>query len=616
MNDYLKGILDKISNSIDTDTFVEMEGSKVELKDLSTGPEWTSLRETICAFLNTDGGYIICGVRERDRKYSFTGFNRNNESNLIRLQTATFKNDYDQFPDLSDFIELGDYEQFRDGEIVIITVLPLRDDLKFVKYNDVYYERKLTGDHQISVNRVSAQKEYKAEIQNARELNPVGDARIADLNLDKINRFINLLNQSGRKEVLYANIDGALPFLRKRYFVKDDLVTTLGMLVCGEDPFHFLENRVEVDCYYDTQGGISKDGKVFQSDVLDLMDEAMRFVWGHIRTGKVIDHGGKTIPQYPEELIREMINNSLAHRDYTINNFVTITIEPNEYIQIKNPGAFKDKIKVTHSNTNVPVRRLIPGIPESKNPKLASVLKVFDKIESQGRGMASLVNYTLDNVIDLPYYELRDESAIVLTIPNGKLVDDETEDWLNSFNKYITDKLNNQITTEHKIVLAYFRKSELLNRRRLYTILLSEGNNHFSVLEEFKKAKLIYEHESSTENIPIFIIDRELMKDSFTEELIELLGDEFVNYEITAKNILNTIYRYTKYNEQAVKASHITPEIYRLLFGKLIDPRKYESLGRKVRNICQSLESKGILTKTIKNNYLLNFDYKQTNKLL
>ena len=109
MNDN-KNLLDNIISGIETTLsggqFFDNENSIVELKDLSTGNEWTSLKETICAYLNTNGGYIICGIRERNKAYNLTGFNRNNEGNRIELQTKFFKNDNDVLINLSDNILL------------------------------------------------------------------------------------------------------------------------------------------------------------------------------------------------------------------------------------------------------------------------------------------------------------------------------------------------------------------------------------------------------------------------------------------------------------------------------------------------------------------------------
>ena len=610
-SDFIKNIILKIERSIKQNVFEDVESAKVELKDLSSGQEWSSLKETICAFLNSDGGIVFCGIRERDKKYNLSGFNRNNEQRLIELQNLVFKTDDNLLIDISDFIHY-DYEQILDKDIAIIHVKPLSDDLKYVKYNESYYERKLTGDYKIPSSKINLQKEYKSDLEQTKELTIIKDLDINSFSLDKINNYINLLNKELKNETLKPELKQAIPFLERKYFISHNNITTLGLLMFGEEPFRYLEYRVEIDCFFDSSNDISKDKAIYQNDVISLMDNAFKFIWSHINVGRTYREGGMALPEYPEELIREVINNSIAHRDYTINNFITINVEPNKYLEIKNPGTFKEKMKILNTEGEIPIRRLIPGIPESKNPKLASVLKVFDKIESKGRGMASLVNAALLNLIDLPYYEIIADN-ISLKIPTGKLLDDEVEHWLKGYNNYIINKLRNQVNSEHKQLLAYFYKSEILNRKRFFTIILSESNNHFNALESLKTAGLILEHSASREYAPVYILDRELMKIDYNSELIELLSDNFINWENDAKHVLNIIYRYTKYNQEALRAAELTPEVYRLLYGKQVNPKTYESLGRKIRGICKNLLEKNILISDIKNKYLLNFSYNNQN---
>ncbi len=607
-SEFVVDILNKINYCINNNTFQDVEGSKVELKDLSSGSEWTSMKETICAFLITDGGIIICGVRERNNRYSFTGFDRAKEPTLISLQRETFKDDKDvTLTDLTNNI-FFDYISFRNGEVAIILVKPLSYDLKYVKYNNKYFQRQLSQDAEIPLSKLQQHKENKKDLEYAKEISKIEDATINDLSLDKINRYVNLLNLEIRNTPLKASLAKAKEFLVKQHFLKGENITILGMLVCGEDPFHFLENRCEVDCYYDTTSDISKDKKTFRNDVISLMEDTFKYIWGHIKIQRTVKGGGSSEPEFPEKMIREVINNALAHRDYNINKFITVTVEPDNYIEIKNPGSFLEKIKLEIKH-EIPVRRLIQGIPESKNPKLASVLKVFDKIESQGRGMAALINAALDNLIDLPYYEIKD-NVISLKIQTGKLVDEEIENWLRSYDKYLFNKLENPITDEHKKILAYFYKSEIINRKRFYTILLNEGNNHFEVIDQLRKAAIIFEHPNSTDESPIYILDRVLMKNDFTQELISLIGYDYKTFEDTGKQIINLLYRFTKYNEEAIKPSEITPIIYRMAYGKNIDPKKYESLGRKVRKICNELFEENILVKDSDKAYSLNFNYK------
>ena len=619
-SELIEEIIHKIEASVRTEPFLDVEKSIIELKDLSSGNDWKSMRETVCAYLNTNGGYILGGVREREesgkKTYKITGFRRNNESNIIDLQSKFFKNDNDVLVDLTNNISL-EYFNILDSEILVVAVHALSDDKKFVRYEGKYYERVLTQDKQITASKLQRQREYRAEIEFAKEIATVDKATLNDLSLDKLNEYVRLLNVEIRNTAPKLSLNKAKPFLAAQHFIQQDSITTLGMLVCGEDPFQFLGARAEVNCYYDTQIGISRDKKLFRNDVISLMGDTYKYIWGNIRIGRMIQEGGISKPEYPEKLVREVINNALAHRDYTLEGFITVTVEPEKWIEIKNPGSFKEKIKFIDTQTDIPIRRLLSGIAESKNPRLASVLKVFDKIENQGRGMASLVNGALDNLIDLPYYELG-ESSISLRVPAGKLLDESFKNRLTGFDGYIKSKLKKALSDEHKLVLAYFYKSEVLNKRRYFTILLSENNNHFMVIDELKEAGLIVEHSSSTDATPIYILDRVLAQNHYQDDLISLFGASYIDFDDTAKEVLNIIYRFTRFNDIGQKPAELTPEVYRRLFdkgGQSIDPKKYETLGRKIRNICSQFEKEGIMAKDHRNAYTLKLDYKQTESL-
>ena len=95
------------------------------------------------------------------------------------------------------------------------------------------------------------------------------------------------------------------------------------------------------------------------------------------------------MPQYPEEVLRETVNNALAHRDYSINKQVIISIKPGQHISIRNPGSFRPHLLIEHPRDAIPLRRIIPEA-RARNPKLADVLRVYRKWEGRGIGMATL----------------------------------------------------------------------------------------------------------------------------------------------------------------------------------------------------------------------------------
>lgn len=146
--------------------------------------------------------------------------------------------------------------------------------------------------------------------------------------------------------------------------------------------------------------------------------------------------------------------------------------------------------------------------------------------------------------------------------------------------------------------------------------MLTESNNYFSIIDQLKSAGLIYEHVASNEENPIFIVDRVLTKTTFDDDLIYLIGDEYISYDSVAKEILNITYLFSKYNNKHLKAAEITPEVYRRVFGNEIVAKKYESLGRKIRSFCNRFENSGLLIKGERSAYLFNFEYQGQNKLL
>ncbi|MCU0451411.1 MAG: putative DNA binding domain-containing protein [Bernardetiaceae bacterium] len=596
--DLLDLTISGIEKALATGQFQDYVHTIIELKDLSTGNEWTSLKQTICAFLNTNGGYVIAGIRERNHQYAFPGFDRNNEGRLIELRNKFFKNDREVLPDLSENIDL-DYRTLLGKTLAIITVRPLSEDLKYLKFEGVYYERVLTQDKVISPAKLIQHQEYKAELEYSKEISPVKTASLNDLDIDKINQFIIRINGTGKKETIKKDIQDAADFLTRRYSLNaDGAVTVLGLLLFSKEPFQHLEYRAEVDCYFETKNEIGRDKKIYQNDVLSLMEDAFSFIWGHIKVGTSYIGGGRSEPEFPEKLVREVINNAFAHRDYVANRFVTIKINPGENIEMKNPGSFKQKMLIRDISTDREVRRVIPGVPETKNPKLANILKAFDKIESQGIGMATLVSVCLENQIDVPYYDLSVPETISLMIPSGKLLDDETQRWLNALHGYLSKRLNGRLTPEHQLVLAYLLKSERLNQKRFYTILLSPNNNHFEVLAGLKKSGLVVEHPAaSTEQTPVYVLDSELTITDFTKQIENKTGKSLSGLDATAIRVLNIIYRYNQYNDQSVKPNMITPELYHQLHGQSVEPTTYESLGRKVRRICADLLKVGILSK-------------------
>ena len=494
--------------------------------------------------------------------------------------------------------------------VAIVYVDELPADQKFVFLNGAAYKRSLTGDHKITDREVEAQEEFKEEAVYAKELQPVPDMTEADLDLTKLNQFIFHLNQPQPIETLKPDLGSAHPFLQRRCFIKDGAVTILGALVCGQHPGDRLGFRSHVHGYVDQPGLIALDKQDFVDNVLQLMESSLGYLMRNIQVGITAEQGGMALPQYPEEVLRETVNNALAHRDYTVNKQVIIAIKPGVHIAIRNPGAFRRTLLIEDSDAPVPVRRILPEA-KPRNPKLADVLRVYRKWEGRGIGMATLVNLCLDNKIDLPYYRIYTEE-VCLYLCAGKLLDDPIQRLFLSFDRHIETKLDGaRLSDEQKLVLSYIIKSEWRNEQLGYTILLTPDNNHFTALRRLEESGLITKHDLSTAAYPVYLADRVLVKRGYTRELRALFGPAFDALDDTTKEVLGVIYRHDNYSKVAgVSAKQASFALWDARGENPGDIKKFDAFYRQIRRVFNKIEGAGFVRKADRSRrYSLRDDY-------
>jgi predicted HTH transcriptional regulator len=583
------------------------------------GGEWKERHKTVNAFLNTRGGILILGVKEEGtgpaRRYALSGWKDHAEPKLkdfpgLFTDRKGVKQDlHDCFPPMELRTLLGE-------RIAIVSVDELAADRKFVFLNGSAYKRILTGDHKVTDREVESQEEFKEEAAHAKELQPVPGMTEADLDLTKLNQFIFHLNQPQAIETLKPDLDSARPFLERRCFLKGGAVTILGALVCGNHPGDRLGFRSHVHGYVDAPQQIAQDKQDYVDNVLQLMDASLGYLLRNIQVGISAEHGGRSVPQYPEEVLRETVNNALAHRDYSVNKQVIIAIKPGVHIAIRNPGRFRQTLVIEDGNADIPVRRILPEA-KPRNPKLADVLRVYRKWEGRGIGMATLVNLCLENRIDLPYYRIYSEE-VCLHLCAGKLLDERMERLFESFDRHTVTKLEGEsLTDEQKLVLAYLIKSEWANEQLGYTILLTPDNNHFAALGILEKAGLIGKHALSTAAYPIYVADRVLVQRSYVRELRAVFGGAFDDLDETAKAALGVVYRHNHFcRAKSVSAKQAAFALWYERSGPAGDIKQFDTFYRKVRSTFNKVQKAGFIEKVDgTRGYVLRHDFKETHML-
>jgi len=582
MNNYIQKLLKRIGEMMDgLLPFEKLESHVLEIKDLSGAKgakDWNELYKTVCAFLNTEGGLIICGIREneKEKNYQLKGFDSPNEDKIrAELTSGNHFTDDARNPLKLDHKNINlKLFNFRSQQVAVVNVHPFADDDKFVFYkkeNNAYI-REMTGDKKVTKAQLEAHQEYKRELEYARELQPIPDTTAEDLDLFKIQEIIKLMNEGGGPFLnIPDSINDAMPFLVDNYFIKNDEVTLLGMLTCGEKPFYHLDKKAEVDCFLESENKdlVVADKRYIKDTVLTLMEDSFNFVRRNVRVATNYENGGGTTPEYPISVIRETVNNAIAHRDYKSNRPVQVIIHPNKKLVIKNPGTFNRKMLIEIPNGDYTIRRIIPpkGLPESKNPKLANLLKNTQRIENRGIGMATLVREALENRIGMPYYNM-DDDTIILNVPAGRVLNERLTSIFEIYGKFIYEQLQGFANNYYLRILGFIYEAEDKDTEDCATLLLTEDNDHHKIIKKLISCGLIEKHPESPPFHPIYQIHKRLRQLNYYDEIIELIGKEkFEKLDYPEKKILNAVYIISNYGHNNISdLDHMKQNIIPFLY--------------------------------------------------
>ncbi len=618
-----------IEDCIKNNQYEEVETERFELKNLSNG--WgNDFQKTVCAFLNTNGGIIVIGIQDKNnsnpKSYKFTGYDnsQSNESYLKDTLPKLFKTKENIVFDVSSKLDFK-LVDFLENKVMVVYVESLTDEQKYVFYEGNAYRRVITGDHILSNAEIEAYEELKKEFIQSREIEKVKNTTLEAINIDTLNQYILRFNKGKSKgETIKADLNSAMSFLTRQSFVKDGQPTLLGMLICGENIESYIQGKCEADCYVLSDTKVAQAKEVINDNIVGLIDRTYNFVWRNIQIGVGYSGGGRAEPEYPEELIRESINNAFAHRNYNSDRFIIVEIKPNAYLSIRNPGGFERRQRIMFDSV-IKVRRIIP-VQIARNPKLTHILKSFDYWEGKGRGLSSLIDTCLENKIDVPYYVLS-QDEIKLVIPKGKVYDAEMEMFFSSYKGYISEKNGREFSEDELVLMSYFLKSEKLNRVEEYTILLTNDNNHKNIIADLEEKGMIFKDPKSPEIYPIYLVDRVFIQDiHFYDELKNIYGDgEWSMLGSDYVDVLNAIYVHNKFGgrDMVVSASSIGTYLYSKLY-KNINLNEFENFKRKIRNIFNRLEDKKFITRKDgktksdkgKPDFEINVNFQKNNSLL
>jgi ATP-dependent DNA helicase RecG len=173
--------------------------------------------------------------------------------------------------------------------------------------------------------------------------------------------------------------------LAKLGLIKEGQLLNPARLFFGAKP---LQLRCAV--FLSTESSTIIDRHDFEGDILELIEEAQKYILKNIHIGMRLDGLRRVdVPEIAVEALREAIINAFCHRDY---------YDP-DYIQM---AIFKDRVEIRNPGTlygNLTIEDLRKGnVSQRRNPLIADLFRRIEMVEAWGRGMPLILKYAPDVV--------------------------------------------------------------------------------------------------------------------------------------------------------------------------------------------------------------------------
>ena len=380
------------------DKLEDIEWEDFEVKEAKSEVPKNSW-ETVSAFSNTSGGWLVFGVRKTGKEYEILGVKTPEkvEQDFIGVLRSAEK--------FNKKIDIKCKKYTFDGKIVLVFYIPLSES-KPVYYNTPKntFIRSGSGDQRVTQEELNSMFRDSAFGTKDREVTRLN---INDLNKESIKRYRTYL-QNIKPQHQYNTLADE-EFLTKIRVLEKGFVTIAGLLVLGtEDSIgkYFPDFKIDYLEIFGTSYSDAENRYEFRLSEYPNLYEYFFSIYERII--KKIDVPFKLKGAFRDEnqpqvkAIREALVNLLIHSDYFSPMKPRIRVFSNR-IEFFNPGALPK-----------PYEELQKGdISLPRNPLITRMFRVIDLAENAGYGFDKMFKgwkyyYSQDPVIltGLDYYRI------------------------------------------------------------------------------------------------------------------------------------------------------------------------------------------------------------------
>jgi divergent AAA domain protein len=334
--------------------------------------------DTVCSFNNRNGGHILLGVNDQRE---IIGVIKNKVDKVIKDFTTSINNPQKMYPPLYLTPEVFDI----DGKIVIYIRVP--EGYQVCRHNGRIWDRSYEGDVNITDRAELVYKMYgrKQGSYFVNKVYPNLDMDFLDASIiDKAKKMAIARNKNHVWEKMdHEEILRSANLILTDPETKREGITLAAILLFGKDnsimsvlPQHKTDAifRVENKDRYD-------DRDVVITNLIDSYDRLIKFGQKHLNDLFVLD--GMVNVNARDRILREIVSNTLAHRDYS-SGYPAKMIIDDEKIIVENSN-------LAHGMGALDLQKFEPF---PKNPAISKVFREIGIADELGSGMRNTYKYT------------------------------------------------------------------------------------------------------------------------------------------------------------------------------------------------------------------------------
>ena len=403
---YIAKKLQQFLSANDENEILEYKEAKEQFDLNKLGKYFSALSNEV-NLIGKREAWLVFGVKD-DKSIVGTNFRRDTKSlNNLKAEVANHTTNRITFKEI--------YETELDGKRVVLFQIPSAPLGIPIAWKGHYYGRDSSELHPLNLEEIERIRNQNNDLDWSIQI--CEDATIEDLSAQGIEkaRELYIIKNPKLTDDIKAWDDAT--FLNKAKITIKGKITNTAVLLLGKSESEYLLSPAiaQISWILKDKDNIAKDYEHFTCPFILSLDA----VYNKIRKLKYRYMDGDSLfPQEVESyhpfIIREALNNCIAHQDYTMGGKINIVEFEDRKLVFANKGAF-----IPQTIENV----LKTDAPEIKyrNKFLAQAMINLNLIDTIGSGIVKMFTIQSKKYFPLPEYELSNDSVKVII--EGKVLD-------------------------------------------------------------------------------------------------------------------------------------------------------------------------------------------------